>query len=86
MGYFVYILYSAKYDRSYTGQTNNLQNRLSYHNAGKVRSTKAYTPWEMILFEEYDSRAEAMKREKWFKSSSGRKLIKEKLKEYLLSG
>jgi putative endonuclease len=83
MGYFVYILYSRQYHRTYTGQSNNLQNRLSYHNAGKVRSTKAYVPWEMIYSEECSSRAEAMKREKWFKNSRGRKLLKSILAEYL---
>ena len=83
MGYFVYILYSRQYHRTYIGQTNSLQNRLGYHNAGKVRSTKAYAPWEMIYFEEHNSRSEAMKREKWLKTSQGRKLVKRILNEYL---
>jgi len=84
MGYFIYILYSKQYKRTYTGQTNNLENRLRYHNAGKVQSTKAYAPWEVIYFEEYASRSETIKREKWLKSSRGRKLVKGILDEYLI--
>jgi len=37
----------------------------------------------MIYFETFSTRAEAMKREKWFKSKSGRKKIAEILNEYL---
>ena len=45
MKYFVYILFSPKFHRTYVGQTGNLESRLSYHNNGKVRSTKHYRPW-----------------------------------------
>jgi putative endonuclease len=85
MNYFVYILYSPSFIRTYVGQTDNPENRLQYHNSGRVRSTKAYIPWVMIYSEKFISRAEAMKREKWFKSSAGRKLIKKILQEYLES-
>ena len=83
MGYHIYILYSRKFNRTYTGQTEDLNNRLSYHNSGKVRSTKAYIPWERIYSESFDSRSESMQKEKWFKSSEGRKLIKKILKDFL---
>ncbi len=83
MGYSIYILYSHKFDRTYIGQTNNLENRLNYHNSGKVRSTKAYIPWERIYSENFYTRSESMNREKWFKSSAGRKLLKKILENYL---
>lgn len=68
------------------GQTQNLKNRLNdFHNAGKVRSTKAYLPWVMIYSEEFKTRADAMAKEKRFKSSAGRKLIKKILQDYLES-
>ena len=85
MGYYIYILYSSEFKRTYVGQTNNLQNRLSYHNSGKVRSTKAYIPWEMIYKESFNTRSDAMRREKWFKSSPGRKLINSIVREYFES-
>jgi putative endonuclease len=77
MKYFVYILFSPKFHRTYVGQTGNLENRLSCHNNGRVRSTKHYRPWSLLYHEGYKNRAEAMRREKWYKSSSGRKFIAE---------
>ena len=82
MGCFVYILYSPGHNRTYVGQTENLNNRLKYHNSGKVRSTKAYLPWKMIYNEELADRSQAIRREKWFKSSQGRKLLMEIVREY----
>ena len=82
MGFHIYILYSPEFNKTYVGQTNNLHSRLEYHNKGKVRSTKAYKPWMMIYSEDFTSRSGAMKREKWFKSSEGRKIIREILKSY----
>ena len=83
MNFFLYILYSTTHNRTYTGQSNNLNNRLDYHNAGKVKSTRPYRPWVLIHRETISSRAEAMKRENWFKSKAGRKRISEILDDYL---
>jgi putative endonuclease len=83
MQYFLYILYSPKYVKTYVGQTDNLENRLAVHNSGKVKSTKPYLPWIIIRSESFTSRAEAMKREAWFKSRAGRKKISEILKNFL---
>ena len=57
------------------GQIAELASRLQTRNAGKVRSTKAYRPWVMLHHEALPTRSEAMKREAWYKSSSGRKAI-----------
>ena len=83
MNYFVYILYSPKFVKTYVGQTDNLENRLVLHNFGKVKSTKPFIPWLLIYSESFTSRAEAMKREAWFKSRAGRKKISEFLKNFL---
>ncbi|MBL7788391.1 MAG: GIY-YIG nuclease family protein [Chitinophagales bacterium] len=62
--YFVYILYSSKFDKYYIGQTNNLSDRLTRHNAGSVKSTKPYLPWILELSIEKDSRRESMELER----------------------
>jgi putative endonuclease len=85
MNYFVYILYSPAFKRTYASQTKDLSNRFTLHNTGRVRSTKPYKPWILIYSESYDSRAESMKREKWFKSKGGRKKITEILDDVLKS-
>jgi putative endonuclease len=74
--YFVYILYSKNYNKRYVGLTNNLENRLKEHNAGYTKSTKPFIPWEVLYFEEFESRPEARAREKYFKSAAGRRYIK----------
>ena len=74
--YFAYVLYSEDYDRLYIGQTNDLVNRLEAHNNEQVRSTKAYTPWKLIHFEEFKTRSDAMQREKELKSHKGRLFIR----------
>ncbi|MEK7652579.1 MAG: GIY-YIG nuclease family protein [Patescibacteria group bacterium] len=38
------------------------------HNLGKVRSTKAYKPWEIIYTEKRNDKKDAYKREKQIKS------------------
>jgi putative endonuclease len=42
---FVYVLQSAVDGRFYVGLTNDLQRRLSEHNRGKMKYTKAFRPW-----------------------------------------
>jgi putative endonuclease len=63
--FYTYILKSIK-DRSYYyGSTNNLNNRLLKHNSGKVRYTKGYLPYKIHYYETYETRSEAMKRERF---------------------
>jgi putative endonuclease len=78
--YFVYILKSLVKNKNYIGSIENLNKRLNYHNSGKVKSTKAFKPWKIIYFEKFDTKAEALIREKQIKSYKGgnafNKLIK----------
>ena len=78
--FFVYILRSQKTERYYTGHTANIDKRLKEHNSGKVRSTKAYVPWEIVYSEKFESKSEAFQREmqiKKYKSGEAfKKLIK----------
>jgi len=77
--WYVYILESLKDKRTYTGSTNNLKKRLEEHNKGYVRATKNRRPLQCIYFEKFRTEAEVRKREKYLKSSAGRKFIKEKI-------
>lgn len=73
--YYVYVLRSINFDRRYTGFTQDLTNRLGQHNTGKTKSTRPYKPWEILYFETFDTKAEALKREKYLKSGIGREFI-----------
>lgn len=79
---YVYILKCA--DNSlYTGWTNNLEKRIKAHAEGKgAKYTKARLPIELVYFEEYQDKREAMKREyaiKQLKRKEKLELIKKPL-------
>lgn len=48
----------------YTGWTNNLEKRIKDHNDGKgAKYTKPRLPVELVYYEEFETKEEAMKRE-----------------------
>ncbi|KAF0215551.1 MAG: GIY-YIG catalytic domain [Ignavibacteria bacterium] len=59
--FYVYALYSSKFNKIYIGQTCDLTNRLIEHNSGKSFYTKRFIPWEIIYTEEFETRGEVMK-------------------------
>ena len=74
--YFVYILYSVRFAKTYVGLTENVEKRIIEHNNKKSNYTSKYTPWEAIHVESFSTRIEARKREKYLKSSAGRRWMK----------
>jgi putative endonuclease len=71
--YYFYILRCSD-NTLYSGQTNNLEERVKIHNTDNSKSakyTKYRRPVKLIYFEEYQTLQEAMKREhqvkKWTK-------------------
>ena len=62
-GNFTYILKCS--DGSlYTGWTNDLERRVKAHNAGKgAKYTKSRRPVELVYFEAFSTKQEAMRRE-----------------------
>jgi len=75
--FYVYIIQSKKDAGYYVGITSNIEQRLVYHNKGKVQSTKSRVPFELIHQESFQTRIEAREREKYLKSYGG---VKEKYK------
>ena len=48
----------------YTGWTNDLEKRIEMHNSGKgAKYTKARLPVELVYYEAFDTKEEAMSRE-----------------------
>ena len=74
MVYYVYVIRSEEGFR-YIGQTGDLERRLGEHNSGLSHSTKHGTNWKVVHLEEFETRQEAMKREKYLKTSAGRKYL-----------
>lgn len=73
---YVYVIQSEKDKRFYVGMSENVEIRLNQHNSGKTKSTKGYKPWKLLFFEEFETRQEARKREKYLKSGIGKEYIK----------
>jgi len=73
--HFVYILRSQKYKRTYIGSSKNIEERLSEHNSGMVRSTKFYKPYNLIHKEVFATKSEARKRETELKNNSYKKEV-----------
>jgi len=73
--FFLYILYSQSKDRFYIGSTGNLSDRINRHNSGRSKATKAGRPWKLMYVEEFNSRADAMKREFFIKNKKSREFI-----------
>jgi len=54
-----------------------LDNRLKRHNEGLVTSTKAYVPWALKYYETYETRTEAMQREREIKKRKKRRYLED---------
>jgi putative endonuclease len=72
----VYILFSEKHNKHYTGFTSDLVSRLKSHNELGKDWTSRLRPWKLIFAKEFDSKQEAMAYEKWLKSGAGRDFVK----------
>ena len=83
MFYYVYVLKSENDGNNYVGYTNDLRARMNLHNAGKVLSTKNRLPIKLIYFEGCLNQQDATKREKYLKSSWGKRYIKSRNENYL---
>ena len=71
----VYIIKSRE-GYKYTGMTENLEKRLYEHNSKSLSFwTKRGTDWKLIYKEEFNTKSEALKREKWFKTGKGREFL-----------
>ncbi len=77
MPHFVYILQSKKDNKYYISETTDVEARLLFHNSGKQRSTKHRIPFILILSEQFETRVQALQREKQIKNWKGGNAFKE---------
>ena len=72
----VYVLRSLSTGRHYVGHCANVVQGVGQHNHGISKSTKNRGPWELVYSEDYATRSEAVRRERFFKSGRGREDLK----------
>ena len=84
--HFVYVLSSFKDGKLYIGQTDRLpEERFREHQSGGVVSTKNRRPLELVYFEMYKDKRDAIGRELFLKSGSGHRYLKKQLKNFFES-
>lgn len=65
----------------YMGRSDDLKRRITEHNTGKVKATKNRRPLELIFYEAFKSKQDAIRREQYFKTGKGKSSIKQTLRE-----
>jgi len=81
--FYVYVLQSEKDKKFYTGYTSDLRRRFSEHQSGKTFSTKGRRPFKIVYYEAGIDEEDAKRREKYLKSTWGKRYIKGRIKVYL---
>ena len=82
--HYVYVLRSASDDGFYIGYSANLRKRFKEHVKGGSFATSYRGPWTLVYYEAYLEQADALGREKYLKSGSGRRFLQSQLKNYLI--
>lgn len=75
---YVYVLRSLQNGDIYIGSTADISQRISLHNSGKVKSTKAYRPWVLLEYQAMNTRSEAVRQERFLKNHQQKEQIKRK--------
>ena len=75
MKFYFYILYSNSIDKFYIGHTSDIQERIRKHNSNHKGFTGHKNDWQLVCFEEYDSKSKAYERERQVKSWKSRAKI-----------
>ena len=82
MFFYTYVLESLRDGKHYVGFTHNLKQRLEEHNQGKNFSTKPRRPLKLIYCEGCLDEDDAKQREKYLKSTVGRRYLSRRLRHY----
>ena len=80
--YYIYILLE-KNGQFYTGFSADLRQRIKDHNAGKVESTRDRRPLKLIHYEAYIKESDARRREKYLKTTEGKRFLKMQIRDLL---
>lgn len=73
-------------NKFYIGYTNDLKRRLQEHNGGHVNTTKKYLPIQLIFYEAFLNKKDAVRREEYFKTNKGKITLRLMLREFLSAG
>ncbi len=78
----VYVLLLSNHSL-YKGSTNDLRRRIAEHQHGQVSSTKNHRPVKLIHEESYLKKSDASRREMFLKTTEGRRLLRQQIRDIL---
>ena len=82
--FYTYVIESIKNTHRYVGSTDDLKQRLGEHNKGiGGKYTRDNRPFRLIYYEAYLNKRDATVAERFYKTGSGREILKSKLAGYL---
>ena len=81
--HYVYLLRSLSDGGFYIGYSANLRKRFEQPEKGNPLATSYRGPWRLIYYEAYPNQEDALGRERYLKSGSGRRFLKAQLRHYL---
>ena len=74
--FYVYAIVSEKDGVIYVGMAIDCEARLKEHNSGKSKYTSGHVPWRLFYTEYAGGSEHARIKEKYFKSSAGKRKVK----------
>ena len=81
--HYVYVLESSIDGNKYVGMTKDLRRRLKEHNGGESIATRSRRPLALIYYEAGLSYKDAATREKYYKTTGGRRSLAKRLRDYM---
>jgi len=81
--HYAYVLKSLRDKKLYLGRSDDLKRRIVEHENGKVDATKNRLPIELIFYEAFKNKSDAIRRENYFKTTKGKRALAIMLKESL---
>ena len=70
--HYIYIIQSVKFPKKlYTGFSEDVENRIKYHNSGKSPHTSKFKPWKLVYYCAFEDKKKALDFEAYLKTASG---------------
>ncbi len=82
--FYTYVLYSLKDRDFYIGTSSDFDRRSIEHEQGKSKSTAPRRPFIVLLCEYYYSKKDSLRREDYFKTTTGKRTLRLMLRESLI--
>lgn len=67
----------------YIGYSEEVMSRFEDHQRGKNISTTNRRPLDLVFYEAYRSKVDALRREQYFKTTKGKTTIRQMIRDYL---